>query len=170
MNMPRIAWVLCGCLTVAADAAVYRCDVEGRVVYTDTPCKAEAEPLEVRTPSSIAPVQGGDLARDYDERIGAERAQRDEASARWLEGYQDNKAEAERIRAARVDGRVVPGMTPADVKLAWGMPDAVENPDAERERWVYRRDRTRKVVTFRDGRVAGLSGAANKPQGLPGDR
>lgn len=156
-----------GILSGAAEAAVYRCEQDGRLVYTDTPCAAGAEALPERQPPTIAADREADLAGAYEERRERERDLRSTADAQWLRSHEDRKAEAERVRRGLVEGRVVPGMSAADVRHVRGAPDAVESAaGAGGERWVYRQGRKREVVLFENGRVKGPA-SSSKPAAQP---
>ena len=148
--------VAAGILTTAAEAAVYRCEQGGRTVYTDTPCAAGSEPIEERQPTTIAAGGEADLVSAYDERRERERDLRSTADAQWLRSHEDRKAAAERVRQGLVEGRVVAGMSAADVRHVHGAPDAIEaGAGAGSERWVYRRGKKREVVLFENGHVKG---------------
>lgn len=148
----------------AAPAEVFRCERDGRVTFTDTPCAAGAQPLAIAAPSTIASSPGADLAGDYDERLSRERRARVDADTRWLERHAAARADEQRIRSALAENRVVAGMTTAQVRQVWGEPDDVQvqiDQNASRERWVYRGDRGsargRRTLSFEDGRVAGAA-------------
>lgn len=148
-----------------ARAEVFRCEHEGRKTFTDTPCDAEAQPIEVAEPLSMQAIPGSDLATRYDERRARERRERIGADSRWLEQYDRAKADQERVRKALVEGRVVAGMSQQQVRQIWGEPSDVQlhiDQDASRERWVYRSPRGKgqgtRTVNFTDGRVAAATG------------
>jgi hypothetical protein len=174
MGLSLVLWLTSG----SARADVFRCEREGRLTFTDTPCDAAARPVEIAEPSTIESTAGADLANDYDQRRARERRGRDDADARWLSEHAAAKADEERIRKAFVEGRVVAGMSPQQVRQIWGEPDEIQaqvDRNASRERWVYRDARGassgRRSVSFEDERVAGAgsrsgnNSKARKPAG-----
>lgn len=59
-----------------------------------------------------------------------------------------------KVRARILRGEVVPGMTPAQVKLAYGLPAAVRTPDLRNDSWFYFINETDTIrVVFRGGIV-----------------
>lgn len=167
-TMRRLGFAMtAGVLVLRAEAAIYRCEQDGRTVYTDTPCAAASEPIAERQPTTIAADGEADLAAAHDERRERERDLRSTADAQWLRLHEDRKAEAARIRQGLVEGRVVAGMSAADVRHVRGAPDSIEpGAGAGGERWVYRRDRRREVVEFENGHVKGPA-TASRPAAKP---
>ena len=161
--------MMAGVLSLRAEAAVYRCEQAGRTVYTDTPCAAGSEPMAERRPPTIAAGGEADLAAAHDERRERELDSRGDADAQWLRLHEERKAEAARVRQGLVEGRVVAGMSAADVRHVRGAPDSIEpGAGVGGERWVYRRDRKREVVQFENGRVKGAAARpAPKPRKSP---
>lgn len=130
-----------------AAAEVYRCGPAGQPVYTDHPC-ADGERLELRAPNVVEPLDTS-AARDYDRRIERGRRARNAADAAWLEQHEERQANEDRIRAGRIAGMAVAGMSPAQVRAAMGEPDKVSG-----DRWTYRSgEGVTRTVTFRDGTV-----------------
>lgn len=137
----------------AASAQVYRCEVDGKTVFTDRACAAGSVPHELPPLGQMPAGEAADLAEDYDERRGRERENRDRANARWLQEHQRRKAEAERFEAAIRDGRTLKGMTPDHVRRALGRPDDIER-SATSETWIYDDGRRRRALVFRDGQLS----------------
>jgi hypothetical protein len=162
-----------------AEADVFRCEHDGRLTFTDTPCDAQAQPIEVAEPLSIEATGGSDLAKSYDDRLARERRERIRADSQWLDQHERGKADEQRIRSALGEGRVVAGMSQSQVRQLWGEPSDVQlqiDQSASRERWVYRAARGgpagTRTVNFTDGKVAGAAGSsaghnkkARKPAG-----
>lgn len=115
---------------------VYRCtDDAGRVSFQQTRCPGAGGAIDV-PPVNV--VEGSPL------------------------GEVVLRAEAQRnalVRQAIAARRVLPGMTPAEVRQAWGTPAAariVVGDDGEAARWVYSHDHgVRRIVHLRDGVVVG---------------
>lgn len=135
-----------------AVAEVYRCERDGRPVFTDQPCAGQS-PLALPPPTVVAP-EDEEAARAFDARIRQGRERRDAADARWLEQHEEQKATAERIRRARVGGYVTAGMTPAEVRQVLGEPERVRGGEGG-ERWTYAGNGgSTSTVVFREGVVA----------------
>ncbi len=175
-----LAVILLGLTSGSGVAAVYRCERDGATVYTDTPCAAGAVPEPEQAPPGIAGSRGLDLQADHEARAERDRSRQDQADAAWLQRHAERRAREARVHAALTEGRVVPGMSAADVRHVWGAPDSVqalparrsktkgnaqagENADAVRERWVYRRAQKSggRTVEFENGVVSRLAGAGS---------
>lgn len=159
-----LAWLIA---SSGAQAAVYRCEAQGRVLFTDRPCHAGAAPQTIRTPNTMDGRAGLALAREYDRRIRREQRARDRADAGWLEQHEQRKAKAARLREGRVLRKPVAGMSPADVRQVLGEPDRTARVDGEddtHERWTYERgDGSRATVSFSGGEVVKVrTGKAKK--------
>ncbi|HUP90860.1 MAG TPA: DUF4124 domain-containing protein [Solimonas sp.] len=152
--------------SMAAHAEVYRCQVEGREVFTDKPCAAGAKPAELAPVSVMQAPPPSDLARQWDERTARERKARDRTDKAWLEKHEASKTREERVRNGRVTGKVVRGMTAADVRSVLGAPDGSTRDDGkkgDREKWTYTLgDGRKQTVTFQDGEVSAVSIAKGK--------
>lgn len=144
-----LCWVL---LALQADAAVYRCEVNGRRVYTDQPCAPNAAPHELPGVLSVPAGEEADLAGDYDARTERERASRKKEDAAWLKSHEAARAENARMDAAIAERKVLKGMSADQVRRALGRPDEVER-GAGTEQWTYGSGKTRQVVNFENDRV-----------------
>lgn len=105
-------------------AEIYRCVVEGRVVYSDRPCGGQATKVGIDATPGEAPTPSQTLER--------------EANL----------------------GRVLVGMTAAQVKQAWGRPIEVASEDTgsgPSERWSYDRSGETTTLHFEGGKVAKIS-------------
>lgn len=167
MSILRTLVLVAGLLPTLVSAEVYRCEREGRTVYTDVPCAAGARPQVPSAPAAVVTGAGvpAEVAKQYDERMAREKKARDEADAQWLEAHESRKAEEARIRAALIEGRVIAGMTPAQVRQVLGGPDEISHEVAggrNIERWEYRGKGRKRSVSFEDGRVTGASDRASK--------
>lgn len=151
-----------GCVC-SVQAAVYHCVQDGRQVYTDTPCTPDSQPASLPSLNRADPAtDAGGLASQFDRQQNQTHRQRDRDDAAWLKTYQAEKARQAAVRKGLVDGRVVVGMTPEDVKHVLGAPTDALGSAAAPRRWSYRNGRARKTVTFKNGRVSGIrrSGSA----------
>jgi hypothetical protein len=148
------AAVLC---TAAAHAEIYRCEQDGQVTYTDRPCAAGAAPVPLAPINAISapPAPGAqDLARQYDRRTARETAARQKARAQAAEDYAAKKARQDAIRKALIEGRVIEGMTPEQVRTVLNEPTRIEGAGGANERWIYVDGRSRRTISFRNGLVA----------------
>ncbi len=120
-------------MTMAATAGaqeVYRCEGPGSVLFQDKPCEgtsANDNQVEVRE------------------------------STRGLGGYHDmNLARQADLRTAAESRQVMIGMTPGQVRRAWGSPTTIHESSGGREQWVYRDGPgSAQYVYFEDGLVDG---------------
>lgn len=144
----------------AAPAEIYRCEDKGHVRFTDRPCDAQAEPVELRAPIIVPAEPHPDLLGDSDKKSAARRKARDAADAAWVKDYTARKAAEERIRHGRMTRTVVEGMKPDDVRRLHGEPDVVTKSrggKTERETWRYTLDDgTQLHVTFTGGAVSAV--------------
>lgn len=157
--MVRFAWMLAwGLVAGAAHGAVYRCETNGEVVFTDRSCAAGAKPAEL-APLGVMPASdAADLAEQHDERVVREQEAHAKADRAWLKKHADREAEERRIQAAIDAKKVVAGMTTDQVHRVFGRPDRVDH-DAGREVWSWGGEKVVRTVVFEDGRVAGGKGA-----------
>ena len=143
---------LCYLLTGAAQAAaVYRCEVGGKMVYTDKPCASGSAPHAMAPLSTMPAAEGGDLAQDYDARKQSSRETKDKEDAAWLKAHAAEKAESARMDGAVREGKVLKDMTADQVRRTLGSPDEVERKDG-RERWTYT-GKKKQVVVLEGGKV-----------------
>lgn len=163
MRLLPLGCFLCALCATTAGADVFRCQQDGRTVFTDRPCHASAEPMQLEPPTVLsAPGNFDDLAQAHDARLARERKAKAAADAAFLQQHGARKAEENRIRGALVEGRVVGGMSAEQVRQVWGSPDHIEprvSGGKTQERWVYADQRQRRSVTFTDGVVTAASGS-----------
>lgn len=155
--MLRIGVLSCCLLVGAAEAAVYRCEVQGRTVYTDHPCAAGAEPHALPELSTVPSTTASDLAEQFDQRREQDLKDKRKDDAEWLKAHEARRAEEARMSEAARAGQVLKDMTPDQVRRALGGPDQVER-GADGEQWVYGSGKTRRTVVFKQGRVVRISG------------
>ena len=159
--MPRLAILLTLSGLIAcfgARAEVYRCQQDGRTVYTDHPCAANAEPAELPPVTTVAPAaHAKGLADQFDRETRKEAAATRRARAETAAQYEQQHARDQAIRKALVEHRVIKGMTPGDVRRVLHAPTRIENEGGVTERWIYDDGGQRRTVVFKDGLVAGDS-------------
>ena len=153
--MKPLAIVLAAALAYssAVCADVYRCTVGGRLVYTDTPCNANAVPADLPPLSNMAAVPHPDLAKQYDAEARQQAAAVHKARAADADAYARTSAREAAIRKGVIEGRVVAGMTPAQVESILNLPTQVVDQGGPHERWIYRNGRERRTVVFKNGVV-----------------
>lgn len=144
---------------VSAEAAVYKCRIDGRLSFSDKPCRAEQAPAALPAAVVVASGPRADLLGAHQRRRQRLAEANSQASQDWLENYQQRKAQAERVRAGVVGGKVVRGMDARDVQFVLGQPDRVSSTSSggsERQQWTYLEQGRSTVVKFHDGSVASV--------------
>lgn len=145
-----------GCPMAAggARAAVYRCTVGGKTVYTDQACRVGASAVKLPALQTVpAGLAEQDMAGQYDRRQKAAAQARKAADAAWLQRHAARKAQQAAIRKGLVEGRVVAGMSPAQVEQVLGSPARRTGSAVAPKRWTYVNGRSRRVVEFSGGVV-----------------
>lgn len=76
-------------MALPAAGQVYRCQVDGRTVYTDRACTPESTPLAL-PPLQDVPADGinRSAVRRFDERAAAQAQAQRKADAAWLADYE----------------------------------------------------------------------------------
>lgn len=152
--LPGVLLSLCP----VADAAVYRCTEQGRLVYTDHPCAAETEPAQLPALTTVPATKNvPDLARQYDDEARHEAEARAAADRDWLARHGEREARERQIRKATLEHRLTPGMTRAQVRQSLGAPTRIEDADGPAERWFYEDGGEHRTVRFKDGLMAAES-------------
>lgn len=144
-------------LAPVAQAAVYRCVVEGRAIYTDRPCAVGATEHPLPELGAMPSGEASGLARQHDERRQRERESRAQDDAAWLESHAQRKAQEARMEAAIRDRQVLKGMNSEQVRRALGSPDQVERRPGG-ERWVFGSGRNTRTVEFENAQVVRMGG------------
>lgn len=125
-------------LTTVAQAQPYRCSVDGKAVYQQTPCEG-GKPVNMMGAGAADPASPGAL-----------QAQRE--IAEWKR--------RERAEKAILEGSVYIGMAEKDVVKSWGRPTSVNTTitaGGRRQQWVYRwRGRRAQYVYLADGVVTAI--------------
>lgn len=152
---------LCLLAALPAAAAVYRCEVGGRPVYTDRPCAAGEAPHALPQISTLPAAGEADLAKEHDARVERGRKAREKDDAAWLKSYEAAKNRDARMDAVIADGKVLKDMNADQVRRALGSPDEVERR-AGGEEWVYRDGRSRQTVVIENGQVVKISRSGRK--------
>jgi hypothetical protein len=152
-------------------AQVYTCTVGDRKVYQSKPCQAGDKPVELYVPPApkyVPQHRSNDHVQEYLQR-GRMEQQRGESivdqRAREARNsrLQREQAEAEkqRIDRAVMNDQVIVGMTPKNVRDAWGEPDDIDTDSSAGgtvQHWFYRnRDGGHDYVAIRNGKVSYVS-------------
>ena len=151
-----------------AEAAIYRCQQDGQLQFSDRPCAAGAQPAQLPPATVVMPEPGvADLAKEHERRTQQYRRARDAEDGELQQRRQQQRADETRIRAARQRGDVVQGMTATEVHQLLGKPAQVStHSDAvngDTEVWHYRDGkRSGATVSLRDGLVVQVRGARRK--------
>lgn len=144
-------------VTLPVEAAVYRCEVGGKPVYTDRPCAAGVAPHAMPQISTVPAAGESDLAQEHDARKDRGRKARDKDDAAWLKSHAEAKDREARMNAAIADKKALKDMNPDEVRRALGSPDEVERRSGVEE-WVYIDGKSRQTVVIENGRVIKISG------------
>lgn len=153
----------------AVAAEVYRCEREGRTVYTDRPCSKGAKPAElpeinfVTTPG--ASKSNAALAKEWDERTQRDKQARARADAAWIKEHDEKQSAADRVRAGLMRRKVVKGMSPDQVREILGEPDATVLQEGRENItvWSYKpKDGPQYTISFRGGEVNSVSSRKGK--------
>ena len=159
--MRHLSLLLLMLATLPAAADVYRCMVDGKTVFTDRPCDSQAAPHALQPSTVVAPDNNKGLAKQHDQRLQEQLKARDQADREWLEQHRADKVEAQRLRKALVEDRVISGMTPQQVRRVLGYPEQVRrstNKGVVTERWTYRNGKSKRHIRFADGVVIRAGG------------
>jgi len=114
---------------VAAD--IYKCGVDGKVEFSDSPCGDSAERVEVRDNRIGGSLSEGLTGRSFAaEEGGADQAEDDEG------GYDCPHISSTRLRQLKIREEVAPGMSPGDVLDTWGQPNQITT-EHELVRWTF---------------------------------
>lgn len=144
--------VLAALPTTSTAAPVYRCEIEGRVVYTDRPCGQGAAPRQLPALVTLPAAPPTELTMERGRREAEAREAHDRESAAWLKAHEAGKVEEARMRAAVDEGRILKGMSADQVRRALGSPDEVERSGPSEE-WIYGSGKARQTVAFENGKV-----------------
>ena len=148
-------WIVYGSIEHASAAAVFRCTVEGRALYTDRPCRAGDKPHALPWVGTMPAGAQADLAGEHDERRERMRDARQRDAAAWLEAHAERQAHDRAMERAVREARPAPGMSADQVRRALGRPDAVKRDRKGGERWTYRDGKKQRTVRLKDGKVVG---------------
>jgi hypothetical protein len=136
-----IAALICLVAAQTATAEVYKCMENGKVVYTDTPCRNAIKKIAIEPPP---PAKYG-----Y-------QAERERARL-----YLQNHPDIDPVHKAAIEANVVvAGMTEEQVKAAYGEPiemNLTQTKSGSRWQWVYRKSQRLKFVYLEDGVVIGTN-------------
>lgn len=130
-----------------ASAEIYKCEVDGRQTFSDSPCGDTAERVEV-DPVTV----GGRL--DSGTNVETYKPPKRERASSSNDCPFINSTEMRRLR---IENRVVAGMKPGDVRATWGAPTATRTARGFIQ-WAYRWDNgNRQYVYFQNGCVNSIS-------------
>jgi hypothetical protein len=145
-----------------AHAAVYKCEINGKIEFSDRPCAPNAAPvnLDVARPNEADAARAQERARENVEQADA---------LRQREALEQEKARAEsniRLLELQRQGvlkelawkkKIAIGMTEDQVEKAWGKPTKINrtvSSSTVNEQWVYRRgDAYAQYVYLKNGVV-----------------
>lgn len=148
---------------VCTQAAVYKCtEPDGSLTYSDKPCAdAPSEKVQMHDQGHRAPAGSVDplesqrrMAEEWDRQREAEVQKNINRRRQEVLDSRVRELEAERLRNARIEGRIVKGMSEDHVKDILGRPDHI-NRSSRDDQWVYYDGDESQYVYVRDGKVTG---------------
>jgi hypothetical protein len=152
----RWFWIL-SFVSGAAQAEVYRCEVGGRTIYTDEPCSETAQPKELPKLNVVKASEFEKrMAAEYDKKQVKDKNTRDKANREWIKRHESKSANAERVRKAKVQAKVVTGMNADQVRDIYGEPDTIKKSERDgvsTERWTFHHKDGVQTVDLEDGHV-----------------
>jgi hypothetical protein len=142
---------------LAAQADIYRCEQDGRTLYTDHPCAGERIDPELASRAGAGDAANAasqsERGRRWEQESAVSQGQQRKADAEWLERH----AQEKKVEAAYRRREVVAGMTQDQIRLILGTPDRIgkyADAKGQDDVWEYSdRGTGRSTVIFRDGRV-----------------
>lgn len=130
-----------------ANAAVYKCTVDGQAVFSDSPCGDDAKELDHKP----APAIGGRFDTGTDVEL-YEPEKRERASDRNSCPFINST----KLRRLIIKEKVVRGMKPAAVRKSWGSPTNINR--GRTTQWAYHYQyRSSKYVYFTNGCVSNIN-------------
>ena len=136
-------------LQATANAAVYKCTINGQAVFSDEPCGEDAKKLDHQP----APAIGGRFDTGTD-------AEFYEPEKRASESTSDPcpYINSTRMRRLQIENKITRGMKPADVRRSWGSPSSVRTGGSSTQ-WAYHYPGgSANYVYFKHGCVSDWSG------------
>lgn len=128
--------------------AVYKCTVDGSVVFSDEPCGSGSERIEIDTQAP----SGMRLDSDSDIEFYQAPERRRSSAAASCPHINSTKLNTLTIR-----NEIVRGMKPASVRKSWGSPTSV-NTGTARTQWAYHwTNGSSSYVYFENGCVSSFS-------------
>ncbi|MFC4241278.1 DUF4124 domain-containing protein [Marinobacter oulmenensis] len=128
-------------------AAVFKCDVDGQTVFSDSPCGDDAEEV------TVSPVTVGgqlDTGTDVETYQPEERKRsRSQDECPYISSTE--------MRRLTIKHQIKRGMKPADVRRSWGQPSSINTGGTTQ--WAYHYPSgSASYVYFRNGCVSNWSG------------
>jgi hypothetical protein len=151
-----------------AHAEVFRCNSQGRVVYSDRPCADGATVVKI-VATTIASVPIGTSSTTRASGAGASSASASAQAKSSAGGDSAYSAGVTGAGPARFGNRIATGMTSVEVLRIEGMPVAKTSEKISqgvREVWTYCRDDGYTDVELKDSVVVAVSRRAASPSGV----
>lgn len=146
-----------------ASAAVYRCEHEGKITYTDKPCASGAAPAQLPAVTSLPPdTNARALAKQYDADTARQNKSQASADTAWLKAHRQDRVQEDAIRKALIEDRVVKGMTREQVQRVLNLPTHIDDQGGPKERWLYQNGRERRTIAFKNGLVSSDSARTSR--------
>ena len=155
MNL-RLLLPLLTVLALPAEAAVYKCTVDGQTQYSDKPCSPASTPAELPALTTMQPARPSTLSQQYDQDLARDQKARDAADAAYVKQQRAETTRAALARDAIIHHRVHKGMTRAEVASALGSPDSTDALG----RSTYQDGNRQVIVSFENDRASHISEAS----------
>lgn len=131
-----------------SSAAIYKCDIDGQPVFSDSPCGEDAREID----HEPAPAIGGRFDTGTDAEFYKPEKRTSKSSSDSCP-YIDST----RMRRLIVQNKITRGMRSADVRRSWGAPSSVNT--GRTTQWAYHYpDYSSSYVYFKNGCVTNWSG------------
>ena len=130
-----------------ASAEIYKCDVGGQAVFSDSPCGESSERVEVDPVTVGGRLDTGTDVETYQPPKRQVSNDRDECP------YVDST----RLRRLIIQDKVVSGMKPGDVRRSWGAPSGVRTSGGLTQWAFHWPNGNHQYVYFRGGCVTDTS-------------
>ncbi len=136
-------------LPAMANAAVYKCTVNGQAVFSDSPCGDDAKEIDHQP----APAIGGRFDTGTDVEFYKPEKRKNASGSDPCPYINTTK-----LRRLIIQKKITQGMQPDDVRRSWGSPSSV-NTGGSSTQWAYHYpDYSSSYVYFRNGCVSNWSG------------
>ena len=125
--------------------AIFKCVVDGEVTYSASPCAEDAKEMD-----NLRYVPSSKLAKPKADQPAEDKGEGDAPT------LDDGTGADSDIGSVKEGDPVTVGMTPKQVRVAWGEPVQIgktRTSKVQKEQWVYNRPEGRRLVYISEGKV-----------------